>query len=173
MNKNQFKKLSIELFEDIGIKINSIDEIKSMLLNSKETAIRSSMAYFIAEYKIIELQKDVINILCSPISKNNDSTLIYASYQFECSQYFKVYTGIILERDYHSVLESYKAIRKCRNVPILELEEAKKALETWSFFFSFSAFSANKEIESKIHLIQEILDYLKKRIKREKSKLCK
>lgn len=170
MNKNQFEKLSIEIFEDIGIRINSIDDIKDVLLNSKETATRSSMAYFIAEYKIAELQKDVVSILCSPISKNNDSTLIYASYQFECSQYFKVYIGIILERDYHSVLESYKAIRKCRNVPLLDLEEAKTALETWHFFFNFSDFLTNKVVESKIYLVQEILDYLKKRIKREKSK---
>lgn len=168
MNKTQFKKLSSELFEDLGIKINSIDDIKDMLLNSKETAIRSSMAYFIAEYKISELQKDVISILCSPISKNNDSTLIYASYQFECSQYFKVYIGIILEREYHSVLESYKAIRRCKNVPILDLEEAKKALESWYFFFSFPDFSNNIEVASKIDLVQEIWDYLKRRIKREK-----
>lgn len=168
INKINSKKLFSEIYEDTGIRINSIADIKKILLESEKTELRSSMAYFIAEYKIIELQQDVVDILCSPISKGNDGTLIYASYQFPCSQYFKVYVGLMIERDFHSVLESYKAIRKCRNVSLEDLEKAKGALELWHYFHTFPTFSNIEVVSDKIDLIHDIWHYLNRRLIREK-----
>lgn len=168
IHKINFEKLFSEVYEDTGIKINSIADIKKILLESEKTELRSSMAYFIAEYKIIELQQDVVDILCSPISKGNDCTLIYASYQFPCSQYFKIYVGLMIERDFHSVLESYKAIRKCRNISIEDLEKAKESLESWHYFYTFPTFSNIKVISDKINLVEDVWYYLKRRLIREK-----
>jgi hypothetical protein len=169
MKNDMLKNLSEAIEQDIGIKINSIDDIRQLLLYSENTEIRSSMAYYIAEYKISELLKEVITILCASISKGNDSTLIYASRQFECSQYFKVYIALILDRSYHSCIECYLAIRKCRNISIDDLSNAKDALENWYYFHNIPEF-ADVEVIEKRNLIYEIWEYIENRIRREKKK---
>ena len=168
--KLKLKKLISEFYDDSGITIQSIEEIRDILLNHTDVAFRTSMGYYIATYKIKELQADVISAMCRYENKGYLSTLIYASYQFECSKYFKVYIAIMLESTFHSSLESYIAIRKCKNISVEELSVAKKALEYWCYFHDVAELS-DSEVISKKELITEIITYLKGRIKRMNAKL--
>ncbi len=163
MNNKRFKQLSLEIFEDEGIKINNIDEIRDLLLNQEDISLKCSIAYFVAEYKIQELQDEVIKIACSDKAKNHCATFIFASRQFDCSKYFNIYIALILQRSYHCCLECFSAIKKCKNITEDELIYAKKALEAWYYFYDTPYFIDN-EIVAKSNLINKICKHLEKRI---------
>lgn len=165
----KLKKLFSEFYDDHGITLKSVEEIRDILLNHDDVGFRTSMGYFIATYKIKEFQEDVIEALCRSNNNGYKSTLIYASYQFECSKYFKVYIAIMLESTFHSSLESFIAIRKCKNVSLEVLSKAKNALEHWNYFHTMTEFS-DSEVTSKKKLITEVIMYLNGRINRIRAK---
>jgi hypothetical protein len=159
MNKNKEKRLFAEILTDENISINSIAEMRDILLNHEDISLRSSMAYFVATYKITELQNEVVEIACSEKAKNHSAVFIFASHQFSCSQYFKVYIALLLQRSFHSSLACFNAIKKCKNISPQDFCYAKEALESWYYFHNTPQFT-DSEIVAKRNLIYKICKYL-------------